>query len=245
MPEVSIVIPVFNEEECIREVVEELVEVLDGQGYDWEVLLVDDGSRDRSGELLDEMSAGEPRIRVLHFVRNAGQTAAFEAGFLAARGEIVGMMDGDGQNDPRDFPRLIQAMRQKRVDMMCGYRAKRRDDIVRKVSSRLANGVRNWATREEIRDVGCSIRVFRRKCLRRIKLFNGMHRFFPTLFRMEGFRIGEIAVNHRPRTSGISKYGIHNRLWRGIRDIFAVRWMQSRILRYQVQRSGSDGKSST
>ncbi|MCB2153601.1 glycosyltransferase family 2 protein [bacterium] len=235
-PELSIVIPVYNEEECIQEVVDELVGVLKDTTYDWEVLLVNDGSRDRSPEILDEMSAEEPRLRVLHFVRNAGQTAAFEAGFLAARGGIVGMMDGDGQNDPRDFPRLIEAMREQKVHMMCGYRAKRQDSIVRKISSRLANGVRNWATREEIRDVGCSIRVFDRRCLRRIKLFNGMHRFFPTLVRMEGFRIGEIPVNHRPRTSGTSKYGINNRLWRGIRDIFAVRWMQSRVLHYRVRR---------
>jgi hypothetical protein len=120
--------------------------------------------------------------------------------------------------------------------MMCGIRAKREDSVVRKISSKVANGVRNWATGETVTDVGCSIRVFRRECLERLKLFEGMHRFFPTLVKMEGFTIGEIPVNHRPRTRGKSKYGVFNRLGKGIRDLIAVRWMQTRCLRYQIRK---------
>ncbi|MBI5155302.1 glycosyltransferase family 2 protein [Candidatus Poribacteria bacterium] len=236
-PSLSIVVPVYNEEECIADVLDELAESLDAAGMnDWECVVVNDGSRDRTLEILGGFTRRDPRFRVLDFVRNAGQTAAFDAGFRAARGEIVGMMDGDGQNDPRDFLRLVNELGRRRLDMVCGIRRKRKDSIVRKISSRVANGVRNWATHESVTDVGCSIRVFRRRCFRRIKLYKGMHRFFPTLFRIEGYRIGEIPVNHRPRTKGRSKYGIHNRLWVGIRDIFAVRWMQSRALQYRVRR---------
>ncbi|MEQ8821497.1 MAG: glycosyltransferase family 2 protein [Sumerlaeia bacterium] len=233
----SLVIPVYNEESCIEEVLAEALGVLreaDDLVGQWEVLLVDDGSKDRTAELIAAMAKDEPRIRLLRFEKNAGQTAAFEAGFHNANGEIVGMMDGDGQNDPADFPRLLAALREKGVDMMCGVRQKRQDSAVRKISSRVANNVRNWATKETVTDVGCSIRVFRRDCLRRIKLWNGMHRFFPTLFRIEGFTLSEMPVNHRPRSSGQSKYGINNRLWVGMRDIFAVRWMQKRALRYRL-----------
>jgi dolichol-phosphate mannosyltransferase len=146
------------------------------------------------------------------------------------------MMDGDGQNDPRDFPRLLAAMREQGKDMMCGIRAKRQDSIVRKISSKIGNGFRNWLTSESVTDVGCSIRVFRRRFYERIKLYEGMHRFFPTLFRMEGATIGEIPVSHRPRTKGVSKYGIGNRAWRGFKDCLAVRWMQTRALRYELQK---------
>jgi glycosyltransferase involved in cell wall biosynthesis len=235
-PALSVVIPVYNEEECLPGVLEELREALDGAGMrDWEAVLVDDGSRDRSVEIVKEFRRKDPRFRLVRFVRNCGQTAAFDAGFRAARGELIGMMDADGQNDPRDFPRLIAALREQGVDMICGVRAKRRDSIVRKISSKIANGTRNWATGETVTDVGCSIRVWRRPCFGRVKLYEGMHRFFPTLFKIEGYAIGEIPVNHRPREKGTSKYGIHNRLWRGLRDLMAVRWMQARALRYQIQ----------
>ena len=235
--ELSVVVPIYNEEACLPGVLTELREALDGADVqNWETVVVDDGSRDRSAQIIAELAAGDPRFRLLRFTGNCGQTAAFDAGFRAARGRRVGMMDGDGQNDPRDFPRLIQALAEQGTDMMCGIRRKRRDSIVRKISSRIANGVRNWATRETVTDVGCSIRVFRRECLERIKLYEGMHRFFPTLFRIEGYRIGEIPVNHRPRTRGRSKYGIHNRLWRGLRDLCVVRWMQARALRYELKK---------
>jgi len=235
--DLTIVVPIYNEEECLPEVLTELRDALDaGQVGTWEVVAVDDGSRDRSAEIIARLAGEDPRFRLLRFVKNCGQTAAFDAGFRAARGARVGMMDGDGQNDPRDFPRLLRAMREQGTDMMCGVRARRQDSLVRKISSKIANGVRNWATGETVTDVGCSIRVFKRECLERLKLFEGMHRFFPTLVKMEGYTIGEIPVNHRPRTRGTSKYGIGNRLGKGLKDLFAVRWMQARALRYKIRK---------
>ncbi len=234
-PHLSVVVPVYNEQEALGEVLDELRTALDEAALDWEAIIVDDGSSDATAQVVAGRAAADPRFRLLRFVRNCGQTAAFDAGFRAARGRLVGMMDGDGQNDPRDFPRLLGALEREGVDMMCGVRATRRDSIVRRISSRIANGTRNRLTGESVTDVGCSIRVFRRACFERIKLYEGMHRFFPTLFRIEGWRIGEMPVGHRPRQKGKSKYGIHNRLWRGIRDLMAVRWMQSRALRYQLR----------
>lgn len=236
-PELSVVIPAYNEEDCLSDTLNELRTTLEEAGMDnWEVLIVDDGSHDRSPEIARRFSRDDSRFRLLQFEGNCGQTAAFDAGFRAARGRLVGMMDADGQNDPRDFKRLINALDEKGVDMMCGIRQKRQDSWVRRMSSRIGNGVRNWLTHEQVTDVGCSIRVFRRECIDRIKLFEGMHRFFPTLFRMEGYEIGEIPVNHRPRLKGKSKYGISNRLWRGLKDLMAVRWMQHRTLRYRIRR---------
>ena len=235
-PDLSVVIPVYNEEEALPGTLNELREALDSVAIkNWEAICVDDGSRDGSARIVREFSAGDPRFRLVKFKRNCGQTAAFDAGFRAARGELVGMMDADGQNDPHDFPALVKALRELQTDMVCGIRRKREDSLVRKISSRIANNFRNWITDEKVTDVGCSIRVFRRECFERIKLYEGMHRFFPTLFRIEGYKIGEIKVNHRPRTRGKSKYGIHNRLWKGLRDLYAVRWMQARALHYQVE----------
>jgi glycosyltransferase involved in cell wall biosynthesis len=235
-PDLSVVVPVYNEEACLPEVLAELREALDGAGLAvWEAICVDDGSRDRSAAIVQDFARRDGRFRLIRFARRYGQTSAFDAGFRAARGRLIGTMDGDGQNDPHDFPRLLQALEQQGVDMMCGIRQKRRDSLVRRISAMIANGVRNWATGETVTDVGCSIRVWRRACLERIKLYDGMHRFFPTLFKIEGCRIGEIPVNHRPRAKGHSKYGIHNRLWRGLRDLLAVRWMQARALHYQIQ----------
>lgn len=236
-PTLSVVIPAYNEEDPLPDVLAEFRETLDAAGLtDWECIIVDDGSTDRTVELTLGFVKEDPRYRLIQFAQNCGQTAAFDAGFRSARGRVVGMMDGDGQNDPRDFPRLIEAMEAQGKDMMCGIRAKRQDSIVRKISSRVGNGVRNWATEESITDVGCSIRVFRAECLPRIKLYEGMHRFFPTLFRIEGYAIGEIPVNHRQREKGVSKYGISNRLWKGLRDLMAVRWMMRRGIRYNIAR---------
>ncbi|MEN6624933.1 MAG: glycosyltransferase family 2 protein [Candidatus Sumerlaeia bacterium] len=235
--ELSVVVPIYNEEDCLPDVLLELRDALDeGKVGPWEAVIVDDGSVDTSAEKVMKLSAEDPRFRLLRFVRNCGQTAAFDAGFRSARGRICGMMDGDGQNDPRDFPRLIGALKSKGVDMMCGIRAKRQDSLVRKISSRIGNGTRNWLTGESVTDVGCSIRVFRRECIDRIKLYEGMHRFFPTLFRIEGYTISEMPVGHRPRQKGTSKYGIGNRAWRGFKDLLAVRWMQGRSLHYEIKK---------
>ena len=242
-PQLSIAIPAHNEEEVIGDVLREVRDVMDASPIEhWECVIVDDGSTDDTVGAIQAAVGGDARFRLIKFVRNAGQSAAMEAGMKASRGKYIGAMDADGQNDPRDFPRLLKALKSQGVDVMGGVRAKRRDNFVRKVSSRLANGVRNWATRETVTDVGCSIRVMRRECVERLRLYHGLHRFLPTLLRMEGFTIGEIPVNHRPRGAGESKYGINNRLWKGIRDIFAVRWMQKNIRLYETEEISLAGK---
>ena len=198
-----------------------------------EFVYVDDGSRDGSAEALAGLAARDARVRVLRFAANCGQTAAFAAGFEAARGEVVATLDADLQNDPADLPRLLAAL--DGADVVNGVRQGRRDGFVRKLSSRVGNGFRNWVTHESVTDVGCSLRVMRAAYLRRVKLYRGMHRFLPTLLRLEGARVIELPVAHRPRRHGRSKYGIANRLFVGLADVFAVRWMQSRRLRWRLR----------
>ncbi len=231
--ELSLVIPAFNEEESIEECVREADGVLGRLGMGYEILVVDDGSTDGTFERLRGLKASVPALRAVRFARNRGQTTAMTAGFERARGDIVVTMDADMQNDPADIPRLLEKLGEH--DVVCGIRVGRRDSFVRKASSAVANAVRNRLTHETIADVGCTLRACRASCLRRVKLFEGRHRFLPTLLRLEGARIAEIPVRHRPRTKGRNKYGISNRLFRGLRDLWAVRWMQSRYVRYDIR----------
>jgi glycosyltransferase involved in cell wall biosynthesis len=228
----SVVIPAYNEEESIAACVEEVAGVLDGLGRPYEIVVVEDGSTDRTFQVLKEAKAAVTQLVVLRFEANHGQTAGFDAGLKAARGDVIVMMDADMQNDPADIPRLLAEL--DGCDVVCGYRAERHDSFVRRASSRIANAVRNKLTGESIRDVGCSLRAVRAECVRGLKLYNGMHRFLPTLLRLDGWRLKEVPVNHRPRRWGRAKYGIGNRLFRGLRDLFAVRWMQARWLRYEI-----------
>ena len=232
-PFLSVVIPVFDEEASVEPLHRELAQALDKIPGEAEIILVDDGSRDGSLARMRELAQRDPRVRVLALDGNYGQTAALDAGFRAARGEVVATLDGDLQNDPADLPRLLALL--DRADVVSGIRTRREDGLVRRLSSRIGNGFRNWVTRESVTDVGCSIRVMRRSYLTRVKLFRGMHRFLPTLLRLEGARLAEIPVGHRPRVHGRSKYGIANRLFAGLADVFAVRWMQSRVLRYRAE----------
>ncbi len=230
----SIVAPVKDEEENIRPLVEACRQGLGDLYGQSEIIFVDDGSSDGSLDQMKEVAAEDPHVRWIQFERNCGQSAALDAGFRAARGELICMIDADLQNDPGDIPAMVELLDAGQCDCVCGIRQKRQDSIVRKVSSRIGNGVRNWLTQESIQDVGCSLRVFRRGLLGRLKMFRGMHRFLPTLLRLEGARIDQIPVRHHPRTRGETKYGIRNRLFRGLRDIFAVRWMRSRRLDYTI-----------
>ncbi len=243
-PQLSIVVPFYNEEESVVEVCREIGEVLGAElTMDWELVMVDDGSSDRTGTLIDELDAGNPRFRAIHLQPNSGQSAALEAGFRAARGEFIATLDGDGQNDPRDIPRLLQALQESGVDMMCGIRARRADNFVRRASSRIANRVRSSLLKDNITDVGCSLRVFRRECLRQVRFFRNAHRFFPALFIMAGHTVAEMPVNHRAREHGSSKYGggINSRLWVGLADLYGVHWLRKRFLRYRVRdRHGDD-----
>jgi glycosyltransferase involved in cell wall biosynthesis len=234
-PRLSIAVPVKDEEENVRPLVEACRAALGDLYEQTEIVFVDDGSADQSLARMKELAAEDPHVRWLQFERNCGQSAALDAAFRAARGDLVCMIDADLQNDPADIPAMVALLDAGECDCVCGIRQKRQDSIVRKISSRIGNATRNWLTRETIRDVGCSLRVFRRSLLARLKMYRGMHRFFPTLLRLEGARVQQIPVRHHPRTRGKTKYGIGNRLFRGLRDIFAVRWMQSRHLAYKVK----------
>ena len=225
-PEISLVIPVFNEEENLPILAAEIRQALDPLGRPYEVIYVDDGSTDSSPAVLADMARDDPRVRIVRQRRNSGQSAALDAGFRFARGGVVVTLDADLQNDPADIPRMLVLLEE--YDVVSGVRANRQDTWVRKVSSRIANGIRNWATDESVTDVGCTLRVCRGEYLRRIPMFTGMHRFLPTLLRLAGARVTEVPVHHRPRLHGQAKYGIGNRMWRALDDLFAVRWMQKR-----------------
>lgn len=231
-PELSIVIPVYNEEENIPPLLGAISRVMQEVGLSYEVICVDDGSTDKSYAVLREMADHYPGLVLIRFQENAGQTAALDAGFKAARGRIIVTMDADLQNDPADIPVLLEALQE--YDMVCGWRYQRQDPWIKLVSARIANAVRNWITQEQIRDTGCSLKAYRRECLASLKLFTGMHRFLPTLVKMEGFRVTEVKVRHHPRRHGKSKYNIRNRLVSSFLDCLAVAWMQKRALRYKI-----------
>jgi glycosyltransferase involved in cell wall biosynthesis len=233
VPYLSVVIPVFNEEENIIPLNTELQEVLQGLNKTFEIIYVDDGSRDKSHALLKELQRTSPFIRIIRFRKNSGQTAAFDAGIKAAAGEVIVTMDADLQNDPHDIPLLLEKIGD--ADAVCGWRRKRNDTFVRRISSRIANSVRNRLSGETIRDVGCSLKAFRSVYAKKMKLLTGMHRFFPTLIKMEGGTVVEIPVNHRPRRFGTPKYNIRNRAVRSFIDLLAVCWMKKRTVQYDIE----------
>lgn len=232
-PLLSVVIPVRDERESLEILHLELDAAVGGVIGGVEFIFVDDGSRDGSRNVLTELAKKDPRVRVLVLDGNHGQSAALDAGFRAVTGEFTATLDADLQNDPADIPRLMALT--EAADVVTGVRVDRRDRWHRVLASRVANAVRNWATGEHITDVGCSLRVMRTSYLRRVKLYRGLHRFLPTLLRLEGARVVEEPVAHRPRRYGVSKYGIGDRLWVGLVDLMAVRWMQRRALRYEVR----------
>lgn len=234
LPDLSVVVPVFNERDNLEPLVTEIVAALVPIGRAFEIILVNDGSTDGSEERISELARSMPSVRGLHFRENAGQTAAIDAGFRAARGGIVVTMDADLQNDPHDIPTLLEALAGHAAAI--GYRRDRQDPWIRKVSATVARVVRNRACRDDTIDTGCSLKAFRRGSLDRLKLFTGMHRFLPVLLRMEGCSVVQVPVGHRPRRHGTSKYGVMGRLVHGIADLMAVRWMQRRSLRYEVRR---------
>jgi dolichol-phosphate mannosyltransferase len=228
VPEISVVVPVFNEEESLPLLAAELQGVLRFLGRPCEVIFVDDGSTDGSLAALCKLSLQDPTVRIVRLRRNTGQSAALAAGFRAARGGIVVTLDADLQNDPADIPKLLDGLQD--FDAVCGVRTHRQDAWLRRMSSRIAGGVRNRLTGESVADAGCTLRAYRAEFLQRIPLFTGMHRFLPTLLRLEGARVIEMPVHHRPRRYGQSSYNIRNRIWRSLADLFAVRWMQRRWL---------------
>jgi glycosyltransferase involved in cell wall biosynthesis len=233
-PDLSIVVPVFDERDNLAPLVDEIFAAMSHEPLSLEIVLVDDGSADGSSEAIAQLARSRPGVRGLHFRRNRGQTAAFDAGFKAARGRIVVTLDADLQNDPADIPLVVAALEGN--DAAVGYRRLRRDSWWKRVSSRVANAVRNRLSGDDIIDTGCSLKAFRRECLSGLKLYAGMHRFLPTLLRMEGYRVVQVPVNHRERRTGRSKYGMWNRVFRSSADLLAVRWMKKRRLDYEVIR---------
>ncbi|MCP4668503.1 MAG: glycosyltransferase family 2 protein [Deltaproteobacteria bacterium] len=233
--DLSIVIPLKDESDNIGHLADELTGVLERHPWSWECIWVDDGSTDDTLSILKGLVQKDPRHRYISFEKNAGQSAAFYAGFEAARGATLATIDGDGQNDPAGIPSLVEMVESGECDMANGYRARRQDTLVRKLSSRIANAFRNWVTGKTVRDVGCSTRVFRRECIESLPPFKGMHRFLPTLVGIRGFRLAEAPVEHRPRVYGKTKYSINNRLWVGLMDTFGVLWLRKRAFRYIIQ----------
>jgi glycosyltransferase involved in cell wall biosynthesis len=234
--DVSIVIPVKDEDENIEILASEIDAAMSRVDYAWECIWVDDGSTDGTSASLMKLHDVNPQHRFVLHARNFGQSAALISGFRCALGHIIATLDGDGQNDPNDLPRLIELLQKQDADMVNGVRQKRLDSVIRKISSKIANRFRDWVTGDKITDVGCSVRTFRSKCVKDIPIFKGMHRFLPTLIRMQGFsRIIESPVNHRPRIRGKTKYGVQNRLWVGLADLAAVKWMQRRLVVPEVR----------
>jgi glycosyltransferase involved in cell wall biosynthesis len=231
--DISVVIPVYNEEENLPVLIPQIAEVLKPLGKIYEMICVDDGSKDQSRRLLKKMVLEYPQIRILGFKKNCGETAAGAAGIKEARGGIVITIDADLQNDPKDIPRMLDYLNE--YDMVTGWRQKREDSWVKRITSRIANRIRNSLSGEEIQDSGCTFRAYKRECLQEIKLYKGMHRFIPTLVKMEGYRVIEIPIAHHPRRFGVSKYTTWNRMWRALIDLLAVKWMKSRHIHYEIE----------
>jgi len=226
-PRVSVVVPAYNEEESVPVLVREIRAALGGGALAYEMVLVDDGSTDRTLDAMLAAAAEDPAVRVVRQSPNRGQSAALQAGWRAARGEVVVTLDADLQNDPADVPRLLEAL-DRGFDVVNGVRVERKDRWIRRVSSKIANSVRNRLTRDSVTDVGCTLRAVRAELVRDLPMFTGLHRFLPTLLKLRGARVTEVPVSHRPRRFGTTKYGVHNRLWKALADLVAVRWMQRR-----------------
>ena len=234
-PEITFVIPCHNEADNLRSLVDAIRTAVEPLKSNYEIVVTDDCSTDNSWNVLKELAADDARIRAQKFAFNCGQSAALWAGMKAARGKFIVTLDADLQNDPKDAPKLLEAL--QNFDCACGTRVEARgqgDNFVRIASSRIANWVRNELSGENITDAGCCYRAFKRECIEDLKFFKGMHRFLPTLFKIEGFTVTEIPVSHNPRASGQTHYGVWNRLFASFYDLLAVRWMKTRMFKYKI-----------
>lgn len=236
-PIYSVVIPLKNEANNIVPLIDELEPVMENLGETWELICVNDGSTDETAEILKKLAKKKSYLCLLSFTQNYGQSSAFDAGFKKSRGKFIITLDGDGQNDPKDIPHLISLI--ENCDLVCGIRLKRKDSFIKRITSKVANFVRQMLISDGIQDTGCSLKVYRKTALDQIKLFNGLHRFLPALFKMEGFRILQAPVNHRPRLRGKSNYNFFNRSFNTLGDLLAVCWMKSRCLHYKIDRENS------
>lgn len=226
--DLSAIVPVYNERESLDTLVDELRAALDATRLSWEIVLVDDASDDGSAEWLRAAARVDARVRAVPLARHAGQSAAIAAGLARARGHVIVTLDADLQNDPADLPKLLAAL--EGVDLVSGIRAHRHDRLSRRLASGLANAVRRAVLGDSVTDMGCSFKAYRREALAGLPAFVGVHRFLPALCELRGARLAEVAVSHRPRRYGVSKYGLANRLWRGLYDLAGVRWLKSRLV---------------
>ena len=233
MKKISFVVPIYNEEENIPKLVEEIEAVAPDLSSEYEILLIDDCSSDQSLQIIRDLCETVAPLRYLSFARNCGQSAALYAGFQAASGDVIITMDADLQNDPADLRQMIKHYGE--FDMVNGWRFNRQDTWSKKLASRFGNTVRNWLTNETIHDTGCSLKIMNAEMLKRIRIYKGLHRFLPTLMRLEGAKVIEVKVNHRERLFGESKYTNLRRGIEGLYDLIAVRWMQSRHLKIEVK----------
>ena len=233
-PWASVIVPIKDERDNLVPLLEGLLTVMSSHAASqtrlFEIIFVDDGSSDGSSEDLDRLATQNQQVRVFHLDRNYGKTCALDAGFKQSSGDIIIHIDGDLQQDSADILKLLPYT--ATYDLVCGWRQQRQDGLVKKMSSRIANRVRNFFTHDGIHDTGCPLKIFRRPVLERLRLFEGLHRFFPALALMHGFTVTEVPVRHYPRIHGVSKYGMGNRLFKSLYDLIAVRWMQARVLRY-------------
>ncbi len=235
-PDISIIAPAFNELDNMDPLVERIREVFTPTGLSFEAVIVDDCSTDGTREKLLALHQKYPWLRVISLQKNSGQTAAMDAGFRHARGKIFGTLDADMQNDPAEIARLMKLLSPD-VDMVNGWRKDRQDKNkgMRRIQTKIANGIRNWISDDDIKDSACGLKVYKRECLDGLTLYKGMHRFFPTLVKMRGFHVIEVPISHHPRLTGVTKYKFGSRVFRALIDLFAVRWMKKRVIRYEAK----------
>ena len=230
-PQISVILACYNEVENLQPMLDELNAVLDPLAKSYEVIYVDDGSTDGTGAKMKQLATEHPRVRALFHSRNFGQSAALCSAFAVARGDYVVVLDSDLQNDPADIPRMLALLESEKADAVCGIRKKRMDKWTKRVSSRIANRVRDWVLKDGIHDAGCAYRVIRREALQQLPAFKALHRFLPSILQWHGYKVVETPVNHRPRTLGVSKYGVGNRAFVGIADLVGMSWYRARHFR--------------
>lgn len=228
-PDISIVVPLFNESDNVAPLAQRIFAAFQNEPRRIELLLVDDASTDDTWQRILEMQRADRRIRALRHLKNSGQSASLWTGFKASRGNVIATLDGDLQNDPADIPALLAHL--GTYDMVCGVRTRRMDNGLRRISSRIARSARKVVLGVDFQDTGCNLRVFKRSLLETMPAFNGIHRFMPVLAHAAGASVKEVPVTHHPRVAGQSKYGIWNRLGRGVYDLVGVRWYQKRQLK--------------
>ncbi|MBB6634604.1 glycosyltransferase family 2 protein [Cohnella thailandensis] len=233
MKELSVVVPLYNERDDLMRLYFAITGALDPFIGEYEIILVNDGSTDGSETLLDRIAENDPRVRVIPFQRNYGQTAAISAGLKMAEGCFIALMDGDLQTYPEDILKLLPYMQE--FDFANGTRVERKDTLLKKISSRIGNGVRNRVTGDRVQDTGCPMKVFKSDVAQSFNLYEGFHRFLPTLARMNGFRVVEVPVGHRERTAGHSKYGVLNRAFVGLMDAIVIGWLRKRTINYRIR----------